>query len=619
MTRVDDSPMKLRALFLVVQASWLLSSCAQPGRSPEDAAPLPLSAAPELPLTIAGDWSYPLPATGQRGAAVPWTSYEAEDGDYAGTLEGPGRNVGSPAGEASGRKAVRLAGNGHYVSWVLTRPANALVLRLSIPDAAGGGGLSSSLTIYKNGTAIQSLAVSSRYAWLYGNEADPSNAPASGAPRRIYDESSTLLNQAFAAGDTLKLQVDEARGDTAAWYDIDFAETEVAILVPKPANCVDAADYGVDPRGLVDSTNGLNAAVGAARSQGRTLWIGPGRYRQSSILAVQGLTIQGSGMWTTFLLGTENAAGFNVMDGNTGISDLSIRGDCTNRSGSNGLGGPFGTNGIFERLWIEHTVVGAWVGWDASSNRPSSLTFRSCRIRDTFADGINLCNGTRDSRIANTTTRYTGDDGLAIWSESLHTERSSRNNVIEYCTAQIPWRAAGLAIYGGEGNVVQYSRVLDTLTYPGLTVSSSFWPYPFAGSTSFHDLDLVRCGGAFWGGQHFAAIWLFAEDSDFAAPMSFAGIDIVEPTYSGIMLQADRPKNPDWSVVAGSSASSFVPSNVSFSTISIAQPGDYGVWLKSGSSGGAYFEGINVTSGKAAPALKNDAGAGFALSGNLGR
>ena len=37
------------------------------------------------------------------------------------------------------------------------------------------------------------------------------------------------------------------------------------------------------------------------------------------------------------------------------------------------------------------------------------------RIRDTYADGINFSNGTRNSRVFNSSFRTTGDDSLAVW------------------------------------------------------------------------------------------------------------------------------------------------------------------------------------------------------------
>src|SRR5215212_8657897 len=50
------------------------------------------------------------------------------------------------SGEASGRDGVRLD-RGEYVEFRLTRAANAITVRYSIPDASSGGGIRSPLTV----------------------------------------------------------------------------------------------------------------------------------------------------------------------------------------------------------------------------------------------------------------------------------------------------------------------------------------------------------------------------------------------------------------------------------------------------------------------------------------
>nr|BFF21614.1 hypothetical protein GCM10025730_51350 [Promicromonospora thailandica] len=84
-----------------------------------------------------------LSVTVGRGAAVPYTTYEAEDGQYTGTLlqTDPLRTFGHTnfATESSGRESVRLTSTGQYVQLTSTNPTNSIVVRSSIPDAPGGG------------------------------------------------------------------------------------------------------------------------------------------------------------------------------------------------------------------------------------------------------------------------------------------------------------------------------------------------------------------------------------------------------------------------------------------------------------------------------------------------
>jgi hypothetical protein len=131
-------------------------------------------------------------AATDRGAAVPWTTYEAENMTNAnGTVLGPqyqGNLVGS---ESSGRRCVRLSAAGQYVQFVALAPADAMVVRYSVPDNADGAGADYTLSLYRNGAFVQKLAVTSKYSWLYG--AYPfNNTPSSGSPRNFYDEARLL-------------------------------------------------------------------------------------------------------------------------------------------------------------------------------------------------------------------------------------------------------------------------------------------------------------------------------------------------------------------------------------------------------------------------------------------
>ena len=88
-------------------------------------------------------------------------------------------------------------------------------------------------------------------------------------------------------------------------------------------------------------------------------------------------------------------------------------------------------------------------------NPADGLEFTGMRIRDTFADGINFSNGTRNSRVFNSSFRTTGDDSLAIWANPFvkdHAVDIAHDNHFVNNTVQLPWRANGIAIYGGYGN-----------------------------------------------------------------------------------------------------------------------------------------------------------------------
>ena len=190
----------------------------------------------ELPVKRANNTSEK-PFLVGRGANMPYDMYEAEDGQTGGgaVVVGPNRTVGDVAGEASGRRAVTLTSTGAYVQWTTRAATNTLVARFSIPDNT-----TSSIAVYVNGTLNRTLPLTSKYAWLYGNETAPQNSGA--GPRHIYDEANIMLTGTVAAGSVIKLQKDAGNGGSIA---IDFINTEQVAPVanPDPATYVVPAGF----------------------------------------------------------------------------------------------------------------------------------------------------------------------------------------------------------------------------------------------------------------------------------------------------------------------------------------------------------------------------------------
>src|SRR5690242_9950712 len=85
------------------------------------------------------------------GADVPWVTYEAEDMKTTGTTLGPRYEPFLVETESSGEKCVKLEGAGEYVEFTVTSPANAMVVRYSLPDSMDGNGINSTLSLYRNG------------------------------------------------------------------------------------------------------------------------------------------------------------------------------------------------------------------------------------------------------------------------------------------------------------------------------------------------------------------------------------------------------------------------------------------------------------------------------------
>jgi hypothetical protein len=143
---------------------------------------------------------------------------------------------------------------------------------------------------------------------------------------------------------------------------------------------------------------------------------------------------------------------------------------------------------VIENLWIEQTTVGAWIAdFSASTLVTDRLQIRNCRIRNTFADGINLASGTKNSIVENCHIRGTGDDGLATWASGKELGKPATfNQIFRYNTIQCVYRAGGLGVFGGSGHKIHHNRVEDSVSGPGFRANSVFqmanniatgWPF----------------------------------------------------------------------------------------------------------------------------------------------
>ncbi|MEV5825365.1 discoidin domain-containing protein [Spirillospora sp. NPDC052242] len=486
-----------------------------------------------------------------RGADLPFDTHEAEDGALGGgaAVVGPDREIGDLAGEASGRRAVTLNTTGSSVEFTTDAPTNTLVTRYSIPDAPGGGGIDATLNVYVDGRFLKAVDLTSRYTWVYGPEASPVDSPSAGPPRHIYDEAGILLGTTVPAGSKIRLQKDAA--NTAA-YAIDFIDTELATPTANP----DPAKY-IEPAGFAhqDVQNALDRARQDPDLTG--VYLPPGDYDTTSKFQVYGKAVEvvGAGPWFTRFRTPRDRqntdAGFRAdatANGST-FAGFGFFGNYTQRI--DGPGKVFDFSNVadmtVDNVWAEHVVCLLW------GTNVDDSTIKNSRIRNTWADALNLTNGSSGNHVVDNEARTTGDDSFALFPAVDNNNEQQTGNVYEDLTSRLTWRAAGLAVYGGGGNTFRNIHIADTLTYPGVTVATlRFGGIPALGfeadaPTTFENISLVRTGGHFWGAQTFPALWLYSGEYPFEG-IRISDVDIVDPTYSGIMFQTKyaggRPLNP---------------------------------------------------------------------------
>ncbi|MEV4272944.1 glycosyl hydrolase family 28-related protein [Micromonospora aurantiaca (nom. illeg.)] len=515
-----------------------------------------------------------------RGATVDYVEQEAEHGRTTGAVIGPDRSAYTLAGEASGRRAVRLL-PGQYVELALPRATNALTVRYSIPDAPGGGGITAPLRVSVGHAPARTMTLTSQYAWLYNQYPftnDPgadllhpdwwitecSCVPAATTPAPViskpfrphhfYDEQRLLLGRTHRAGEVVRLTA--PRGTAAAWTVIDLVDAHLVAPPRVVPRAVNALSFGADPTGRRESADAFDRAIAYARRVDRPLYLPPGTYQVNRHIIVDDVTIAGAGSWYTIVRGREVALDTPAPDGSrhTGVgfygrdaadggssdvhlSGFAIEGDVRERIDTdqvNAVGGALNRSTI-DGLYLHHTKVGMWFDGPMTGLRVTNTV-----IADQIADGLNFHTGVTHSSVTNSVVRNSGDDALAMWSEGT----ANASNTFAYNTVQSPVLANGIALYGGADLTVAHNLIADPVREgSAIQVGSRFGAEPFTGRLRITGNTTVRAGtyDLNWN-IGLGAIWFYALDRSIdAADIQVTGDAYLDSTYNAIMLVSDWP------------------------------------------------------------------------------
>ncbi|HCT77402.1 MAG TPA: mycodextranase [Micromonosporaceae bacterium] len=576
-----------------------------------------------LPATAAGVPARSVWGIPGRGATVPFIEHEAEYQATNGALIGPDRIYTTLPSEASGRQAVTLDAVGEFVEFTLSAPANAMVFRYSIPDSGNGQGRDATIDVRVNNTFLKSVPVTSKYGWYYGGYPFNNN-PGDTNPHHFYDEARTLLGSTLGIGTKIRLQVSSTAQSPT--FTIDLADFEwVAAPIAKPANVIDVVtDFGADPAGgTADQTSKFQAAVDAGKAQGRQVWIPQGKYTLWDHVVVDGVTLRGAGPWYSELTGRHptdrkravgvygkyvNGGGYTGEirpheaggpSRNVTLRDFAIIGDIREREDNdqvNAIGGAL-TDSVVDNVLMENTKCGAWM--DGPMN---NLVIRNSRIVDQIADGVNFHWGVTNSQVTNTFVRNTGDDGLAMWAQSV----PNVNNSFDHNTVAATILANNIVTYGGRDIKITDNVTADSLTngggihvanrYPGVN-----GPTAVQGITTVARNTLIRNGNNDFNWQFgVGAIWFSGLNEPINATINVTDTDIYDSSYAAL----------HW--IEGTTQT------VNFTNVRIDGTGTYALQVQAG--GRATFTNVVATNIAQAPdnLIHNCVGSGFVITQGTG-
>jgi len=460
---------------------------------------------------------------GQRGYYDrPYLSYEAETDMF---LSARGKLLEPPEpysqialqAEASHQCALQLADDGDYVEWTCDADADGMTVRFSLPDSADGTGTKCTLALYAGDEKITDIELDSYWAWqytqtAYSQEKYPDNTPSDNKFARMrFDEVNVLLPRTLKKGEAFRLAREPGAGSTCT---IDFVELE---KVPEPVTFEQIEGEKV----IYDPVNGSLQSVINANS-GKTIYIPAGTYNIPRRLTVTApdTRIVGAGMWYTTLnfnassdnrstysqRGIESSADRLLFQGFSMTTANNKRYYNNNSSFQVGKGfqGSLGSGSVIRDVRVDHFECGAWIA-DYTGKASDGLLVEHCRFRNNYADGINLCSGTKNATVRHCSFRNNGDDDMAIWSSGHEVS----GNIYEYNTAENNWRASSLGFFGGKNNQARNLYICDALE-EGARINGEFVNTGFStdGVIEFCGITIERCGdrngtpgehGGFWG------------------------------------------------------------------------------------------------------------------------
>jgi Pectate lyase superfamily protein len=471
------------------------------------------------------------------GAQREFVEYEAENGVTNGRIVGPDRTFGTLASEASGRRAVMLEGQGDYVEFTLSGPANALTVRYAVPDGADGKPIDARLGVYAQSRRVAELPVISRYCCYYGHYPFTKHV-ADGGGHHFFDHARILLDRMLPAGTVVRVTGD-ARSQVS-WIAIDLVDFEmVPAPLDRPSRALSVVEFGADPSGELDSRDAFAKAIAAASASRRPLWVPPGHFRLDGHVQVDHVEIAGAGPWYSVLQG--DGVGLYGRDAPNPsqavhIHDLAIIGQVNERDDHMalaGIGGALGGGSRIRNVFIQHVKVGLWLDGPFDG-----LSVRHVRVLDTTADGLNLHRGISGVIIEESFFRNNGDDGIASWAEKL----ANHGIIIRHNTVVAPILANGVAIYGGYDITVSDNLIADTLTEGGgLHLGNRFDAVPLSGRISLRRNMVVR-GGSIDPRWHIGigAVWLFALDAPIKAQIDLRTTRLLDSSQEAVLLFGRR-------------------------------------------------------------------------------
>ncbi|WP_458122461.1 right-handed parallel beta-helix repeat-containing protein [Paenibacillus sp. Z6-24] len=173
-------------------------------------------------------------------------------------------------------------------------------------------------------------------------------------------------------------------------------------------------EFGAIANDGKDDYAAVNAAIAAARAQGKDVYVPAGTFQLSDIINVNSVTLKGAGKDKSILTSTNPERGSIDLTGTSpAIRDLKHEyaslGKRDGKDEKNSITVDNATNFTIDNVWVNKaSTAGIFV------LRSAGGTITNNTVQDTQADGIHMTNGSSNITVQNNRVQHVGDDTIAV-------------------------------------------------------------------------------------------------------------------------------------------------------------------------------------------------------------
>ena len=221
-----------------------------------------------------------------------------------------------------------------------------------------------------------------------------------------------------------------------------------------------------------DNTASLQAAFDALQP-GQTLNLAPGTYQHSGVLTIStpNVTINANG--ATLQATNDTTSAVKITGNGVSLSNLNLTAPLTGSRYSN-----LDQNSLdimADNVTVNNVTVTGSAAAGVFVYGASGFTLTNITVQNTRADGIHMTNGANNGHLDNITTKWTGDDGIAVVSYSADTG-PCHDIVINSPTVNGTTWGRGISVVGG--NNITYTNINVSATYAaGIYIASEGAPW----------------------------------------------------------------------------------------------------------------------------------------------